>query len=400
MRLSSAEQVAQRVLELARESVELGSRGVGGVLLDNRNGEVIREGRNYRFLPVDPAVASRPDEVLTFDPTAHGETALVGWYVSNRRRLALPDPADLTIVASLDPCAMCTGSILTMGFNAAVVAHDPTGGMNATMDGRYRTLTPRLRSQALDSIGFYAIAGERSYFGPQQIPFRRSSVTAQTARACQEVFISPGKGKPVDYAVPVDQVINPLSLPASDPFRLAMQQVWPEAGAVRVASPYHPSKELKAYLQHLVGQSPGALNAVAFIDRFGNLLTARADNPRRMPFGTAFMNTTQSYARGRYELFNDPRTHEAARQALAAPEHGSFIWLHAPDPDTAPTLKDIGAYGATMGVRNPGGFQFYEPPLRGTYARLLEQIAFLPPFFTQSVDISPLPVGVFSSVLP
>lgn len=399
LRFASAEQVAKRVFELARESVDLGSRGIGGVLLDNRTGEVIREGRNYRYLPVNSAVASRPDEVFTFDYTAHGETALVGWYVSNRRRLRLPDPSDLTIVTSLDPCAMCTGSILTMGFNAAVVAYDPTGGMNVTEDGRYRTLTPSLRTQALDSLGFYAIAGERSYFGPSQIPFRQTQVTQQTARDCQEVFFSPRKGKSVDNAVSINDVIDPFSLAASDPFRIAMQQVWPEAGSVRLSSPYRPSRELKLYLEGLIRATPGAQNAVAFIDRFGNLLTARADDPRRMPFGTAFMNTTQSYARRRYELFNDPRTHEGAKSTLASPEYGAFIWLHAPDPDTAPTLKDLGAFGSSMGEQTPGGFQFYHPPLRGTYPDLLEQIAYLPPFYTQLVDISPLPVGVFSSVI-
>lgn len=398
-RFTSAEQVAKRVFELARESVELGSRGVGGVILDNRTGEVIREGRNYRYLPVNPAVASRPDEVFTFDYTAHGETAMVGWYVTNRKRLGLPHPRGLTIVTSLDPCAMCTGSILTMGFNAAVVAYDPTGGMNVTEDGRYRTLTPALRTQALGSFGFYAIAGERNYFGPSQIPLRQTQVTPQTAKDCEVVFFSPRKGRSVDNAVPIDELLDPFSLPPSDPFRIAMQQVWPEAGAVRLSSPYRPSRELKAYLEALVRSTPGARNAVAFIDRFGNLLTARADNPRRMPFGTAFMNTTQSYARRRYELFNDPRTHQGAKATLASPEYGAFIWLYAPDPDIASTLKDLGAFGSSMGEQTPGGFQFYESPLRGSYPDLLEQVAFLPPYYTQLVDISPLPVGVFASVI-
>jgi tRNA(Arg) A34 adenosine deaminase TadA len=396
---TSAEQVARRVFELARESVELGSRGVGGLLLDNRTGEVLREGRNYRFLPVDPAVSSTPDEVFTFDYTAHGETGIVGWYVSNRHRLRLPHPRDLTLVTSLDPCAMCTGSILTMGFNAAVVAYDPTGGMNVTEDGRYRTLTPALRAQALETIGFYGVTRERPYFGPEQIPFRRTEVSQETANDCQVVFFSPRKGTSVDNAVPLDQVVDPFSLPDADPFRIAMKQVWPEAGAVRLASPYRPSRELKDFLESLLRQNPGARNAVAFIDRFGNLLTARTDNPRRMPFGTAFMNTTQSYARNRYGLFNDPRTHEGAKLTLTSPEHGAFVWLHAPTPDIASTLKDLGAFGSTMGDQTPGGFQFYEPPVAGEYGELLEQIAFLPPFYTQRVVISPLPVGVFSSIL-
>ncbi len=94
-RFTSAEQVAKRVFELARESVELGSRGVGGIILDNRTGEVIREGRNYRYLPVNPAVASRPDEVFTFDYTAHGKQR---WWAGTSRTESAWDY--LTLVAS------------------------------------------------------------------------------------------------------------------------------------------------------------------------------------------------------------------------------------------------------------------------------------------------------------
>jgi tRNA(Arg) A34 adenosine deaminase TadA len=394
--VTTAEQAAQRVLAQATDSVSLGSRGVGGLIMDNRTGRVIREGRNHRFLPVSPEVANGPNEVFTWDYTAHGETALIGWYQANRQRMKLPAPQDLTVVTSLDPCAMCTGSILTAGFNAAVVAYDPTGGMNVTEDGRYRSLTPRLRSQALGSIGFFGVDGVRNYFGPVQIPLRRTEVSAATANACQSVFFGENTAVRRDRDVPLNQLIDPASLPSDDPFRLAMKAAWPDAFTLRMAAPTKPSRELKQYLEGVRRATPGATNAVAFIDLFGNLITAKADNPRRGPLATAFMNTTQSYARTRYRLFNDPLTHEGARRTLAGPDSGAFIWLHAPTPDIASTLKDLGAFGSTMGSPAPGGFQFFEDPLKGTYGDLLEQVALLPPFYTQLVDVSPLPVGVFS----
>lgn len=396
--LTTAEQAAQRVLFQARDSVSLGSRGVGGLIMDNRTGRVIREGRNHRYLPVNPEVANAPNEVFTWDYTAHGETALIGWYQANRRRLSLPDPKHLTVVTSLDPCAMCTGSILTAGFNAAVVAYDPTGGMNVTQDGRYRSLTPELRRQAFDTIGFYGVSTVRDYFGPSQIPLRQTDVDANTADACAEIFFGVSPFIKRDNEVPRDQRINPASLSADSPIRVAMQAAWPEAFTLRMAAPTQPSRELKQYLEGVRNATPGATNAVAFVDMFGNLLTAKADNPRRGPLATAFMNTTQSYARTRYRLFNDPTTHEDARVTLAPANTGAFIWLHAPTPDTAATLRDLGAFGSTMGEPAPGGFQFFEPPLKGTYGALLEQVAILPPFYTQLVDVSPLPVGVFAAL--
>ena len=177
-----------------------------------------------------------------------------------------------------------------------------------------------------------------------------------------------------------------------------MAREWPDSFSVMVAEPTKPSRDLKVYLEKLVSSVPGATNAVAFVDMFGNLITAKADAPGRVPFHTAFMNTTQSYARTRYKLFNDPITHEGANDSLTSPVNGSFIWLYAPNPGTASTLKDLGAFGATMGHRAPGGFQFFEEPRIGSYGDLLEQIALLPPFYTQSVDISPLPVGVYSAM--
>lgn len=396
--VTTAEQAARRVLFQARDSVSLGSRGVGGLIMDNRTGRVIREGRNHRYLPVNPDVANGPNEVFTWDYTAHGETALIGWYQANRRSLGLPDPKDLTVVTSLDPCAMCTGSILTAGFNAAVVAYDPTGGMNVTQDGRYRSLTAKLRRQAFDTIGFFGVTATRDYFGPPQIPLRQTDVTATTAEECAEVFFGDNSFVVRDSDVPRDQLVNPASLPVDAPVRVAMSAAWPDAFTLRMAAPTKPSRELKQYLEGVRDATPGATNAVAFIDMFGNLLTAKADNPRRGPLATAFMNTTQSYARTRYRLFNDPTTHEGARTTLAPANTGAFIWLHAPTPDIAATLRDLGAFGSTMGSPAPGGFQFFEPPLNGTYGELLEQVAILPPFYTQLVDVSPLPVGVFSAL--
>ena len=393
--LVSAEQAAQRVLAMAQESVQLGSKGVGGLLMDNRTGRVIRESRNYRALPVNPAIATGPEQVFTWDYTAHGETGLVGWYQFYRKKLGLPDPRHLTIVTSLDPCAMCTGSVLTAGLSAAVVAFDATGGMNVTADGRYKTLTPNLRDAAFESLGFYAVEGVRKYFGPRQIPLRTTSVSARTAQACESVFFSPRTSKSLDDVVPINDVIDPRSLPVNDPFRAAMMEKWPMAFSIRLTSPTAPNRELKEYLERLNKATPGSTNAVAFIDSFGNLLTAQADRPSRS-IATAFMNTTQSYAQARYELFNDPATHEGAQRHLAGPRFGSFIWLYAPTPDIASTLKDLGAFGSTMGGPVPGGFQFYLPPRRGTYGQLLEQVAYLPPFYTQEVGIDPLPVGVFT----
>jgi hypothetical protein len=74
VRVASAEDAAQMVHRLALEAVASDNRGVGGLIIDNRTGEVIREGRNGRFRAVAPAVATAPDQTFTWDYTQHGET--------------------------------------------------------------------------------------------------------------------------------------------------------------------------------------------------------------------------------------------------------------------------------------------------------------------------------------
>lgn len=392
--VATAEAAALRVLAKAREAVVYGSRGVGGLIMENRTGRVIAEGRNRRYRPVALPLRTVPDEVLTWDYTAHGETGLMKWYFANRRQRGLPDPADLTVVTTLDPCAMCTGSILAAGFSVATVALDPTGGMNTDGTGAYPTLPPRLRREAKGASGLYAIEAQRAYLGPPDLPLCKTEVTGATADACSSVFFgAPSRSLNPFDDVPVGDLVDPRSLGAGSAFRERAQRAWPQAFSLRLADPRRPTAALQRLLEDLNRATPGSTNAVAFIDPFGNLLSASADRPERGPIATAFMNTTQAYARTRYALFNDAATHEDAKRTLTAPRAGVFVWLHAPTPGLATTIKDLGAYGSSVGRPSPGSFQYFLPPRQGTIGDLLDQIAALPPFYTQTVAIDPVQVG-------
>lgn len=394
VRVASAEDAAQMVHRLALEAVASDNRGVGGLIIDNRTGEVIREGRNGRFRAVAPAVATAPDQTFTWDYTQHGETSLVGWYQANRRSLRLPDPRHLTVITSLDPCAMCTGSLLTAGFTAGVVAFDPTGGMNITMDGRFPTLPLSLRPEARDSFGFYAVQYIRAYDGPAGVPLRQSEITPNSAAACANVFFDNSAGvRNVDRDVPLDAVTDPRDLTVDDPMRVALAKVSPYAFALRLADPRRPDGALLGLLRRLERRTPGARNAVAFIDPFGNLLFAYPDLPSRGSIATAFFNTTQAYARTRYRLFNDPSTHVQARNTLTGPNAGTFVWLRAPEPHAMMTVKDLGAYGSTIGRAAPGNFQYYLRPRSGTIEQLRRQISLMPPFYTEVAAIDPRQVA-------
>ena len=131
-RLDGVEAIGARVAELAELAAESGTFGVGGVLI-GRDGRVYAEAVNAVLRPGRPC-----------DPTAHVERQLVDWYFL---RDDLPPIEDLTIVTSLDPCAMCAGAMLQAGFHAAAIAADPLSGIH-DLAGRPRRLPPALWAQA------------------------------------------------------------------------------------------------------------------------------------------------------------------------------------------------------------------------------------------------------------
>jgi cytosine deaminase len=81
----------QEALAEARAGLAEGGLPIGSVLAD-RNGRIVARGHNQR--------------VQTGDPTAHAEVACIR--NAGRRR----DWPELTLVSTLSPCIMCTGTAL------------------------------------------------------------------------------------------------------------------------------------------------------------------------------------------------------------------------------------------------------------------------------------------------
>jgi len=85
------ESLLHEALEEARKGLREGGLPIGSVLAD-RKGRIVARGRNLR--------------VQTGDPTAHAETVCIR--KAGRRR----DWPELTLVSTLSPCIMCTGTAL------------------------------------------------------------------------------------------------------------------------------------------------------------------------------------------------------------------------------------------------------------------------------------------------
>jgi creatinine deaminase len=93
----------QQALEEARLGLREGGLPIGSVLADSQ-GEIVARGHNLR--------------VQSGDPTAHAETVCLR--NAGRRR----DWAELTLVSTLSPCIMCTGTALLFRIPRIVIGEN------------------------------------------------------------------------------------------------------------------------------------------------------------------------------------------------------------------------------------------------------------------------------------
>jgi cytosine deaminase len=93
----------REALEEARTGLREGGLPIGSVLA-NRQGQIVARGHNLR--------------VQTGDPTAHAETVCLR--NAGRRR----DWSQLTLISTLSPCIMCTGTALLYRIPCVVIGEN------------------------------------------------------------------------------------------------------------------------------------------------------------------------------------------------------------------------------------------------------------------------------------
>ncbi len=396
-RLTSAEEAARLALGMARQADDADSFGVGGVLIENSTGRVVKQLPNRVMRHLDDA-GPNSHVLMTSDPTAHGERQLISWYYAQRAADGLPAPKDMTLVTTLDPCCMCAGCILSSGFNVGVVAYDTYAGINYTLDFSFTDLPPALRNKARATFGYYEIAGQRPYVGSPGVAFSRTAVTEPTAAECSRVFAKSADEVRAESSGSGQSPANlqdPARSPAGAAVRRAFQSEFPDAFALKLENYRRPTARVHTMLKALRDTTPGATNAVAYIDPFGNLLLASADTFSVSPIATAFMNVTQAYARIRFNLMNSTVTFNAAQSTLTSPKYGTFVFLSEPDTAVPQTIADLGAFGSTMEgpipVREPSNFQYFDSV--ASSPTLAELVSTLPPLYSQLIGINPQKVS-------
>ena len=83
------------------------------------------------------------------------------WYWKNKVPLNLPQPGQLTIITTLDPCLMCASNIVMSGFNVGTISYDDLGGVNFDNNtfGNF-SFAPQFREKMIKKFGYYMVEGE------------------------------------------------------------------------------------------------------------------------------------------------------------------------------------------------------------------------------------------------
>lgn len=371
-----------------------GTFGVGGVLLDG-HGNVLKALQNNVVR-----------DGLIFDPTAHGERQLIDWYFAERAKgRELPPPEELTIVTSLDPCAMCTGAILTAGFNLVVAATDPKAGINYDSSFTFAGLPAPLRERAAARFFYPAVLGasifsrESAGLAPKSF-FIGKTIAEPTQALCSLAFEATNDKVQalLNSDLPREQLKDPATLPTSHPLLRKLRSLYPDALAYRCA-PHVPDEGLAPFLRGVMEQdvaAGGQGDAVALLDPFGNLMLCVPGRIDQSAICTAFMECTRRYAQLRYKLMDGASDEFQAevRQYLAHPKEGTFVFARAPDA-SAQSFMNLGAYGSTMEGplphNNPRQFQYVLPSLAD--GELDAICGAMPPLYRDTIGIRPVQVA-------
>jgi tRNA(Arg) A34 adenosine deaminase TadA len=371
-----------------------GTFGVGGILLD-QFGNVLKALQNNVVR-----------DGLVFDPTAHGERQLIDWYFAERAKgRQLPAPEDITVVSSLDPCAMCTGALLAAGFNVVVAARDVNAGINYDDSATFSALPEPLRAGAAARFAYPAVLGKSIFArasagaAPKSF-FIGKTISEPTQALCSLVFETTSEKVQalLNSDLPQDQLRDPATLPQGHAIVRGLKSLFPAALSHRCA-PHAPDAGLAPFLRRAMAQDVeqgGQGDAVALLDSFGNLLLCVAGRQAQSAICTAFMECTRQYAQLRYQLMHGASAdaQREVRQYLGHPKEGTFVFARGPDASAA-SFMNLGAYGSTMEgplpTNNPAQFQYVQPLLAADALAAL--CAQLPPLYAAIIGIAPRQVA-------
>ncbi|MGL4560934.1 MAG: nucleoside deaminase [Brevinema sp.] len=331
------------VAEMAIQAYSQGTFSVGGMLIDI-NGNLIKKMHNNVV-----------NKNFIQDPTAHGERQLIDWYFMEKHKsVPLPEPKDIILITSLDPCCMCTASILLSGFHVVVAAYDEFAGINYNKKNNFPSATDQQKKLLLKYFSYPKVDGDSIFARNQSgasLPhtFQHQSIANTSQALCFSIFNASADN--VRYHENHDlqpcYLKNPRDLPDTHPIILELKKYYPQTLEYSCARG-NPDEQIVPYLleQMKIDKLQGGKgNAVAFLDYFGNLLLCCSGNTNISPIRTAFLEATRTYAHIRFDLYQ--QFGAEILTYLGHIKYGTFLFALGLDREIE-SLLTLGAYGSSI----------------------------------------------------
>jgi cytosine deaminase len=300
---------------------------------------------------------------------------------------------------------MCSGAILSAGFNVVVAANDPKAGINHDASFGFGALPSGLRERAAATFFYPAVLGASGYArdgsGSAPKSFFIGKTIAEPTQALCSLALEATSEKVqalLNTDLPQSELGDPATLAPTHPLVRKLKSLYPDALAYRCA-PYAPDAGLAPYLRAAMEQDRrqgGDGDAAALLDGFGNLLLCVPGRRAQSAICTAFMECTRQYAQLRYKLMHGASAamRDTVRHYLAHPKEGTFVFARGPDAGSH-SFMNLGAYGSTMEgplpANNPAQFQYVLP--RIDEHALHQLCAALPPLYRDTIRIRPIQVA-------
>jgi tRNA(Arg) A34 adenosine deaminase TadA len=323
----SAEEAAARAVALAEEAGKQGTFAVGGLLVDN-SGRIVAEATN----------AVIRDSRLS-DPSAHVERQLIDWVFRERSRGRPLTPRKLTIVSSLDPCAMCAGAILRSGMRTAIVAEDNYAGVHFR---REPVRIPwQLQAQASRDMAFCGVKDRRSRPIAEIPSFLRSDISSSLVDHSTKVFsdsVTEVQQK-VGGGDQGPEVFEPTGETLSGLRKLA-ERLGPH---IRV-----PSARLNAH-DNAAGSEVLRLldnDGSILVDQQGNVIVGASGAENVSSARTSVLELIRGYTRLRHEI-------REQLNIVLPPQHFTSIVKRRAPAEAAKGLLELGATGSFLELKRP-----------------------------------------------
>lgn len=373
--VKSAKMAAELATMAAEQAGQNGTFAVGGILL----------GPGNQLLAISLNNVLENGKVK--DPTAHGERQIVDWYYEQSHRgEVFPEPEEMTIVSSLDPCTMCGSSIIESGMNVATISKDDTAGLDAKNDGQFTTLPEDLRDEAQEQFSYFGTDQGREFQGSEQSIFSGARISGDVEKRSLDAFMeSLGKVRATVGrlgSITPDQLQDP-GKHATAEVTAALQKQDPAALSVKV-DPKTLGPKLGARLLDVATRSKisgNSFDAAALVDPFGNVLLTVGGQESHSPIRTPFMELTRRYAQACSEAGAE------GTNQLAHFKHCKVVTLFGPG-DEPTDIMELGAYGSSVEGPLPEGssrhWEYLRP--RQSEADVRKTIERLPPLYSQIIN--------------